>query len=69
MTEQEQLAIEVSLTLTVGEVNIIMSSMDELPHKISRGIIDKIVAQAQPQVDAAASAVDEDEVEEPSIES
>ena len=41
---------EVTLTLSVTEVNTILGALDEIPHKISRKVIDKIIQQAQAQL-------------------
>jgi len=41
---------EVTLTLTVTETNVILAALDELPHKHSRKVIDKIIEQAQAQL-------------------
>jgi hypothetical protein len=48
--ETEKVDQEFNLTLTLSEVNILLASLDELPHKISRKLIDKVVQQAQSQV-------------------
>jgi hypothetical protein len=45
---------EVILTLSVTEVNTILGALDEIPHKISRKVIDKIIQQAQAQLQPAA---------------
>ena len=44
---------EVTLTLSVTEVNTILGALDEIPHKISRKVIDKIIQQAQAQLKQA----------------
>jgi hypothetical protein len=41
---------EVVLTLTVTEVNTILGALDEIPHKLSRKVIDKVIQQAQAQL-------------------
>lgn len=41
---------EVNLTLPVSEVNIILGALDEMPHKFSRKVIDKVLQQAQAQL-------------------
>jgi hypothetical protein len=46
--------LEVTLTLKISAVNTILASLDEIPHKFSRAIIDSIVGQAQPQLQATA---------------
>jgi hypothetical protein len=42
----------INLNHTVEEINVILRALDELPHRISRAIIDKIHGQAKPQVEA-----------------
>jgi len=44
---------EVTLTLTVSETNIILGALDEMPHKLSRKVIDKVIEQAQAQLKQA----------------
>lgn len=44
---------EVMLTLTVTETNVILAALDELPHKHSRKVIDKVIEQAQAQLKQA----------------
>lgn len=41
---------EVVLTLKVSQVNMIIGSLDEVPHKYSRPIIDLITKQATEQL-------------------
>lgn len=41
---------EVTLTLTVSETNTILGALDEMPHKLSRKVIDKVIEQAQAQL-------------------
>jgi hypothetical protein len=41
---------ELAFTLTVREINIILSALQELPHKVSRDVIDSIMRQGQPQL-------------------
>ena len=43
-------AFELNFTLTVREINIVLSALQELPHKISRDVIDNIMRQGQPQL-------------------
>jgi hypothetical protein len=40
------------LKLTLEEINCIMAGLGELPHKVSRGLIDKIVQSVQEQAGA-----------------
>jgi hypothetical protein len=44
---------EVTLTFTVSETNIILGALDEMPHKLSRKVIDKVIEQAQAQLKQA----------------
>jgi len=41
---------EVTLTFKVSEANIILAALEELPHKVSRKIIDSMIQQAQSQL-------------------
>jgi hypothetical protein len=41
---------EVSLSLKLSQVNIVIAGLDELPHKYSRPIIDLIGQQTQQQM-------------------
>lgn len=41
------------LTLSAPVVELIMSALQELPHKVSRGAIDSIAGQVRPQLEAA----------------
>jgi hypothetical protein len=41
---------KITLTLDVQTFNTIIMGLDELPHKVSRLVIDELVSQAQPQV-------------------
>ena len=50
MTQEELEKKELSLTLTVKEVNIILSALDELPHKVVSPLIIKLSEQGQEQV-------------------
>jgi len=47
---QQTQEVTVSLTLTISEVNTIIAGLDEIPHKFSRGLIDKITTQAREQL-------------------
>jgi hypothetical protein len=44
----------VNLTLTVNELNVILASLGKQPFEIVNGLINKIVADAQSQLPAAA---------------
>ena len=39
-----------NFVLNTTECNTILAALEELPHKISRRIIDKLLTQAQPQI-------------------
>mgnify|MGYP003333879743 CR=1 FL=1 len=41
---------EVNLTFKLSEVNTILASLDEMPHKFSRRIVDSIIQQSQAQL-------------------
>jgi len=41
---------EVTLTLKLSQVNVVIAGLDELPHKYSRPIIDLIGQQTQKQM-------------------
>jgi hypothetical protein len=49
-TQPEQ---ELNFVFKVSEVNLILGALEELPHKVSRKLIDNIFTQAQPQVQKA----------------
>jgi ACT domain-containing protein len=49
MSEQQ----EITLTLTLTEVNAILSGLGELPAKSSMSVIQKIQQQAAPQIQQA----------------
>ena len=46
---------EITLTLKVSDVNLVLASLDEMPHKMSRRIIDSIIQQAQSQIQQPAA--------------
>ena len=54
MTEQTQKPEtkdqELTLTLKISQINVLLASLDELPHKYSRVIIDTIKQQANAQI-------------------
>jgi hypothetical protein len=54
MTEQTQKPEtkdqELTLTLKISQINVLLASLDELPHKFSRVIIDTIQQQANAQI-------------------
>ena len=41
---------EVNLVLKVSDVNLVLGALDELPHKVTRKLIDKVLAQANAQL-------------------
>jgi hypothetical protein len=45
--------LPVELRLTVGEVNLLLGALSELPFKVSFGLIQKVRQQAEQQVNAA----------------
>jgi hypothetical protein len=54
MTEQTQKPEakdpELTLTLKISQINVLLASLDEVPHKYSRNVIDTIQQQANAQV-------------------
>lgn len=54
MTKQtnqiQQQEPEVTVSLTITELNTIIAGLDELPHKFSRALIDNISTQARGQL-------------------
>jgi hypothetical protein len=63
MSENTTQVVKIDLNLFVEEVNLILTGLDELPHKVSRGLIDKIKEQAIPQLPQQAPQVVEDTAE------
>ena len=41
---------ELNFVFKISETNLILQALEELPHKVSRRLIDNIFAQAQPQL-------------------
>jgi hypothetical protein len=41
---------KIGLTVDAQTFNTIIAGLDELPHRISRPVIDELVKQAQPQI-------------------
>lgn len=41
---------ELTFVLKLNQANIILSALDEIPHKLSRSIIDELQRQAYPQM-------------------
>jgi hypothetical protein len=52
MNEQQEPTVTLELKAT--HVNAIIAGLEELPHKVSRVIIDEIIRQGQPQLQAQA---------------
>jgi hypothetical protein len=46
---------EVSLRVTVQELNIVMASLQELPHRVADPILKKLMQQAQEQLNNGAA--------------
>jgi len=46
---------ELTFVLKLSQANIILSALDEIPHKLSRGIIDSLQQQAVPQMQEQAA--------------
>lgn len=45
---------ELTFVLKLNQANIILSALDEIPHKLSRTIIDELQRQAYPQMQESA---------------
>lgn len=41
---------ELTFVLTLSQANIVLAALDDIPHKLSRGIIDSLQQQAMPQL-------------------
>lgn len=50
MSTPPEAPLEITLTLPVGEVEVILAGLGELPHKRSHQTISKVVAQAREQM-------------------
>jgi hypothetical protein len=46
---------ELTFVLKLSHANIILSALDEIPHKLSRNIIDSMQQQAVPQLQEQAA--------------
>jgi hypothetical protein len=46
---------EFKFTLKISEVNIVLAALDEMPHKVSRRVIDNLIQQAQSQTQQPAA--------------
>ena len=51
---------KVTITVDLQTLNTILAGLEELPHKISRKIIDDLVTQVQPQIQGSMSAAPPD---------
>lgn len=49
-TEVKAVEPNVTLDLTVNDVNLVLAALQELPHKVSDPMIRKIMEQAQAQL-------------------
>lgn len=49
-TEAKAVEPNVTLDLTVNDVNLVLAALQELPHKVSDPMIRKIMEQAQAQL-------------------
>ena len=49
-SKQEPVDKEFTFVLKLSQANIILAALDEIPHKLSRGIIDTLQQQAIPQL-------------------
>ena len=45
---------ELNFILKMSETNIVLAALDEMPHKVSRRVIDNIIQQAQSQIQQPA---------------
>jgi hypothetical protein len=54
ISKETQPEPSVNLTLKVSEVNAILAALDEMPHKMSRRVIDLVIQQAQSQLQQPA---------------
>ena len=54
-TEKE---VVINLEFTINQLNTIMAALDELPHKISRPLIDKISRTAEEQLRPSGELAD-----------
>jgi hypothetical protein len=56
MTNTSPSPTSFDLNLSAQVVELIMSALQELPHKVSRGAIDSIAGQVRPQLEAAQAS-------------
>jgi hypothetical protein len=49
-TETTNDLVKISLTVTLEEANLILASLQELPHKLVNNLIQNLVQQAQSQL-------------------
>ena len=47
--------VSIKLEMKVEEVNLILQALDEMPHKMVRGLVDKISEEGQKQIDSLSS--------------
>jgi len=47
----------IELSVDINTFNIIIQGLDEMPHKLSRRVIDELARQAQPQVQQQGGAM------------
>lgn len=47
---EPEVNLEVNLVLKVSDVNLVLGALDELPHKVTRKLIDNVLAQANAQL-------------------
>lgn len=52
-TPQNPNDVEMTLTLNLNDVNVVITGLRELPHRISDEVLRKVVTQAQSQAQAA----------------
>lgn len=45
--------MNIALTLSVDEINLVLTALSELPYRASAQLIDKLKSEAQKQIDAA----------------
>lgn len=57
MNAQTQDTREITLKLTVNDVNTVLAALQELPHRVSDSVIRNIFEQVQPQIQQEAEEV------------
>lgn len=48
---------KVTLTLTVDQVNLVLAGLGELPAKMSKGLIDQVLAESKAQLEQTTEPV------------